>query len=195
MKTSAQLEAIYENGRDIRKIKFDDKEIRLIDDWGMNGGKWFVIGEEFGPRVIVHSKNEETAYDAFIDEERVVGCDDVHEAYGFYIMGETWYKLDNGPFYLCTDRDDLPDDIVDVRDIPGCNGTRKVCGIFETRQGAREGCLAILIDQAENENHLDLIEGYAQQSNATDSGIVDVSHSLFIWELNDLERLSIRSKA
>lgn len=192
MKTIEHLEAIYDAGRDIRQIKLDGKELRLIDDWSFDGGKWFVIGEEFGPRVIVHADSEQSAYEAFIDEENVVPDDNIHEAYGFYITNGNWRKPEQGPFYLCTDRDDI-DEHVDEQDIPGCTGQRKILGSWKELDWAKSHFVAFINERADNDEHLDIIEGYTYQSNATDSGIVDVSDHLFMWELTDLDRLTVRS--
>ena len=67
-----------------------------------------------------------------------------------------------------------------------CTGDRRSIGHYPTKEEALEACLQYIAEQ-----QLDLIEGYEYQSNASNTGIVGVSHYEWCRELKDMDAFEL----
>lgn len=154
-------------------------------------GKLYAFGHEFGIERIVCANGDCAAHEVYVDESRTIEEDEVHEAYGLYLMqaksyfapdkGESWYVLMNTNFH---DKGVMVSESVLV-----CNGDRLTTG---QAFPAKEEALTHAVEYIE-ENELELIEGYEYQSNFTGTGIVNVGHYQWMREITpaELDRLEI----
>lgn len=153
--------------------------MRFYDD-GSFHDQFFAYGHEFGTVLVIRTDDESTAYDIAIDESATISPDEVHEAYGFYLMqAKSCFAPDNGEkWYICSDVKNHGSTVSE--DILKCRGDRKCIGdAFDTREDAIAYALQYI-----QENELDLIEGYQYQSNFTGTGIVNTGHYEWIREAN-----------
>ena len=140
-----------------------------------SNGECYVFRNTFGVECIVCANGESAAWETMVDESKPIDQDELHEAYGLYLMqakscfapdnGEDWYVLLNTNFH---DKGSIVSEST-----LKCNGDRLTTGhVFATKQDAIEHALEFI-----QENELDLIEGYEYQSNSTGTGIVSIDHN------------------
>lgn len=137
----------------------DDTEraIKVYDDGspGWDGWRWFVLGHEYGPTMLVRAQNESSAYEIWVDESATIDAGDVHEAYGAF------------------------DKLLDAMESRGHEddcALREFCGRWDEwyfEMSTSAGNLADVWDS------WPLLEGYEYQSNSSGTGIVDVGH--YAW--------------
>lgn len=150
-----------------------------------NGSTFYAYGHEFGVSQIILCDSEQSAYEIAIDESPTIEPADVIEAYGFYLMQACRYNdheaKKTAPFYVLSDHDEHGEKVSES--VLFCNGDRRaIGGAFDDEQTAIEFALNYI-----SENQIDLIEGYRYQSNASDTGIVSVSHHEWLREATDSE--------
>jgi hypothetical protein len=169
--------------------------MRFYDD-GSFYDQFFAYGHEFGTVLVIRTDDESTAYDIAIDESPTIASDEVHEAYGFYLMqAKSCFAPDNGEkWYICSDTEFgqmVSESVLKCRGDRQCIGEyveTEPYGIFEFRPefDTREDAIKF-VNEFIRENGLDLIEGYQYQSNFTGTGIVNVGHYVWIRVANDEE--------
>ncbi len=155
---------------DSLSLSFADKwgkPIQYIDD-GM--GKLYAYHDQCGLRMIVRGYSNSATFDAVYDSLPTVPPEELHEAYGFYLMRDCgWHKPQDTPcrWYVLSEHHKHGEMV--SADVLKCNGDRRSIGSADTEEAARELALAYV-----QEHGLDLIEGYHYQSNASGTGIVSV---------------------
>ena len=141
---------------------------KYIDEYGDNH---FTFADELGLRFVIGCNDWHEAYDIAIDNLPALSDDeDIIRAYGFYIMQACdWKDKDSdADFFILSDHDDHG--IIISADVLHCVGNRRTIGMFLHKKHAIEYCLEYIAI-----NEIELTDGYQYQSNATDSGIVEVS--------------------
>ncbi len=137
------------------------KEVEFIDDYGISiPGKFFLAGHEFGPTHIIHACSEDSADEAWLDNQETIPESEVHEAYGAYDklrkrMIEKGYA-----------------DNYELRDF--CNRWCRFYFQAATHNGNDTG----------KWEEWDLIEGYQYQGTFTGTGIVNVGVYSWIREIH-----------
>jgi len=148
-----------------------DYPVKVYDD---GYGEWHLIGQEFGPTLLVLAKGQSSAFDIWLDESPTIDSDDLPEAYGFYLMQACKWsdRQSTAPWYVCSDDHGKPTS----ESVLVCNGDRNtIGGPFQTAEAARAYCMEYVA-----ENELSLVEGYDYQSNSSGTGIVNVGDS--VWQ-------------
>ena len=157
---------------DSLSLSFTDKWGKLIQyvDDGM--GKLYAYHDQCGLRMVVRAYSDSDAIDAVYDSLPTVAPEELHEAYGFYLMRDVeWHKPQDTPcrWYVLSDRHKHGEMVSAA--VLKCNGDRRSIGSADTEEEARELALAYI-----QEHEIDLIEGYHYPSNSSGTGIVSVDY-------------------
>jgi|SRR5579883_690463 len=152
-------------GPDKVKITYEGREhaVKLIDDYGLGSrnASFFLAGFEFGPHVLVHARSFESAWEAWVDEEKPIDEDELIEAYGV------------------VDRQEITDAYIAGHGEAPPYWKREAWDAWhEGLKLARTWWLANYKGA-----DLDLIEGYEYQSNFTGTGIVAMGHYAWMKEV------------
>lgn len=135
-------------------------------------GTCYVYGEAYGPQGVIRAVSLESAWEIMIDESPTIPQEEVHAAYGYYILHDE--RATVGPFILCHDDYGTPRNAR-----PDWAPLHPVMARYTTGQAARDAALV----HAE-ENEANLIEGYEYQSNFSGTGIVNVGQYAWIEPLD-----------
>ena len=155
---------------DSLSLSFHDKwgsPIQYVDD---GNGKVYAYSDQCGLRMVVRAYSDSDAIDVVYDSLPTVPPEELHEAYGFYLMRNVeWHKPKDTPcrWYVLSDHDEHGE-IVSA-EVLKCIGDRQSIGSADTEEQARELALAYI-----QKHEIDLVEGYHYQSNASGTGIVSV---------------------
>lgn len=154
---------------------------KLVDDYGYsapNGcenAELWAFGHEYGYSHLVHCQHEGDGYDAHIDESPTIDENEVHEAYGLYLMQACqWNEREsNAPWYVLLNTNFHKGiGTIVLADVLKCTGDREtIGGCFDTKEAAIEFAL-----EYARENEFELIEGYEYQFNSSGTGIVNTGH-------------------
>lgn len=147
------------------KLKFtlDNRELKLIDDYGFPDGKLFIVGREYGPEYIVCARTESDAFEAWVDSIPPIPLEEVHEAYNAF------------------------DKLVEYLESKGHENN------YATRCFASRWAKTFFQIDTRNANYTgawdrwEIDEAYHYQSNATDSGIVNLGHYAWIRNADEFD--------
>lgn len=154
-------------------------------------GQCYIFRDAYGIECIVCANGESDAWEVMVDEACTVSPDEVHEAYGLYLMqAKSCFAPDNGePWFVLLDNDPKGIGSIVSETTLKCSGDRITTGmVFTTKQDALTHAMEFI-----QENELELIEGYEYQSNSTGTGIVSIDHNMTMSLLTptELDRLEI----
>lgn len=163
------ISAVNEHGR----------SIPIHDD---GSGKLWAYGHEYGIVRIIRADSYESAYGIAVDESPTIEPDELHEAYGFYLMQACrWCDVKSkAPFYVLSDHDEHGEMVSEKTLV--CNGDRRSIADAPTKKEALALAKAYI-----SEHEMDVIEGYSQQDNASGTGIVNVGDYEWLREITETE--------
>ena len=154
-------------------------------------GQCYVFRSTYGVECIVCANGESDAWEVMVDEACTVSPEEVHEAYGLYLMqAKSCFAPDNGePWFVLLDNDPKGIGSIVSESTLKCTGDRLTTGhVFNSKAEALTHALEFI-----QENEVELIEGYEYQSNSTGTGIVSIDHNMTMRFLTPakLDRLEI----
>jgi len=142
--------------------------VKVYDD---REGTLWVAHHEFGAFMVIRAKNFNCAWEIMIDEMSPLDVDDVHDAFGFYVINNP-----SGGFYLCSDLEEFGH----KEFIPEFEATHRICDRCDSK-----GQLLARARHFITEKQLNLIDGYEFQANATGTGIVCVGPYVQLRETDE----------
>ncbi|MAT51159.1 MAG: hypothetical protein CMK32_08250 [Porticoccaceae bacterium] len=122
-------------------------KVKYIEDWCGFDNQFWLFGREYGPEAVVSCGGESSGHEAWLDELTPIPQDEVHEAYNAF------------------------DKLLEHMQSNGHENTKQL------RSFCNRWCKFFFeMENADLYGPWELDESYQYQSNATDTGIVNVGH-------------------
>jgi len=144
----------------------------------------YAYGYEHGTSLLISADSWNTALSIAYDESETIDFDDIHEAFGFYLMQACKHGRGNSSadWYICSDIDGHG--VRTSAEILHCEGDRQtIGGTFRTADDARQ-----FVNEYVAEHELELTDSYRFQDNFTGTGIVKVSDNEWLRLADQSER-------